>query len=225
MIKRIHVVALAAVGVACCGLAASGADEAKIKLEIELPKALFTGTPVPVNVPNVEPPRKGKRPDFMVPAGLANVARGKTVTASDSAPIIGELELLTDGDKEGSDGSYVEFGPGTQWAQVDLGSAQEIFAIVLWHYHAQGRVYHDVIVQVSEDASFITGVTTLYNNDTDNSSGRGIGKDFSYVETNEGRLIDARGVKARYIRGYSRGNTSNDLNHYVEVEVYGRPAK
>jgi hypothetical protein len=27
------------------------------------------------------------------------------------------------------------------------------------------------------------------------------------------------------VRLYSSGNTSNDLNHYVEVEVYGTPAK
>jgi len=207
------------------GLVAQGADIAKVKLDIRLPEAKFLGTPVPVNVPNLETPRKGGRPDFMVPAGLTNVAKGKAVTASDSVPIIGELELLTDGDKEATDGSYVEFGPGTQWAQIDLGSAQEIFAIVVWHYHAQARVYHDVIVQVSDDASFNSGATTVYNNDIDNSTGRGIGKDKSYVETNEGRLIDARGAKGRYVRLYSRGNTSNELNHYVEVELYGRPAK
>jgi hypothetical protein len=32
-------------------------------------------------------------------------------------------------------------------------------------------------------------------------------------------------VKGRYVRLYSNGNTSNDLNHYVEVEVYGTPVK
>jgi len=32
-------------------------------------------------------------------------------------------------------------------------------------------------------------------------------------------------VKARYVRLYSNGNTSNDLNHYTEVEIKGRPAK
>ena len=37
----------------------------------------------------------------------------------------------------------------------------------------------------------------------------------------EGRLFDLKGVKARYVRLYSNGNTTNDLNHYVEVEVYG----
>jgi hypothetical protein len=30
-------------------------------------------------------------------------------------------------------------------------------------------------------------------------------------------------VKGRYVRLYSNGNTTNDLNHYVEVEVHGSP--
>ena len=44
-----------------------------------------------------------------------------------------------------------------------------------------------------------------------------------YIEVAEGRLIDPKGVKGRYVRFYSNGNTTNDLNHYVEVEVYGSP--
>jgi len=46
-----------------------------------------------------------------------------------------------------------------------------------------------------------------------------------YTETNEGKLIDTKGVRARYVRLHSRGNTSNDLNHYIEVAVYGKPAE
>jgi len=47
----------------------------------------------------------------------------------------------------------------------------------------------------------------------------------NYVETAEGKLVDAKGGKARYVRLYSRGNNANELNHYVEVEVFGRQAK
>ena len=50
-------------------------------------------------------------------------------------------------------------------------------------------------------------------------------KDYEYIETYEGRLIDAKGVKGRYVRLYSNGNTSSDMNHYIEVEVYATPAK
>ena len=76
-------------------------------------------------------------------------------------------------------------------------------------------------VQVSDDPEFASGVTTLYNNDHDNSSGLGLGKDKEYIETNEGRLIDAKGAKGRYLRFYSNGNSTNELNRYVEIEVYG----
>jgi len=86
-------------------------------------------------------------------------------------------------------------------------------------------VYFDVIVQASSDPEFKKDVTTLYNNDYDNTSGLGVGSDKEYIENNQGRLIDGKGVKARYIRCYSNGNTANDNNHYVEIEVWGRPVK
>ena len=55
--------------------------------------------------------------------------------------------------------------------------------------------------------------------------GLGIGKDLEYFESNEGKLIDAKGEVARYVRLYSKGSTDSDLNHYIEVEVWGKPAK
>ena len=76
-----------------------------------------------------------------------------------------------------------------------------------------------------EFADFILNVQTVFNNDIDNSLGRGVGRDMHYVETNEGKLIDAKGVYGRYVRLYSNGNTSNELNHYIEVAVYGKPVE
>jgi hypothetical protein len=138
-------------------------------------------------------------------------------------PVIGELDMVTDGEKAGGDGYFIELGPGPQWVQIDLGAPHPLQAILAWHYHSQARVYRDVIVQASNDPAFKTGVTTVYNNDHDNSSKLGGGKDKEYIEVAEGRLFDPKGVKGRYIRLYSNGNTTNDLNHYVEVEVYGLP--
>ena len=52
----------------------------------------------------------------------------------------------------------------------------------------------------------------------------GIGKDREYIENYEGKLIDAKGIKARYVRLYSKGSTFSDpLNRYTEVEVFGLP--
>jgi hypothetical protein len=147
----------------------------------------------------------------------------KPVTSSDSAPVIGELDMVNDGEKAGGDGYFIELGPGVQWVQIDLGASHPLSAILTWHYHSQARVYHDVIVQVSDDAAFKNGVTTVFNNDHDNSSKMTAGKDKEYIEVAEGKLIDPKGAKGRYVRLYSKGNTTNDLNHYVEVEVYGLP--
>lgn len=85
-------------------------------------------------------------------------------------------------------------------------------------------MYFDVAVQIADDPDFTRNVRTLFNNDIDNSAGLGVGTDMHYVETYKGELIDAKGHKARYVRLYSNGNNRNDLNHYIEVEVFGTPA-
>jgi hypothetical protein len=198
--------------------------EDKVPLKIELPPPLLVGTPVPINVPNLEPPLKGKRPDFMVPVGTTNLAFGKPVTSSSSDPVMGTLDLITDGDKAGDEGSYVELDPGKQWVQIDLQKEADIYAVMMWHFHSQKRVYFDVVVQISNDPKFEKGVTTIYNNDANNELGLGAGKDRPYIETYQGKLIDAGDVKGRYVRLYSKGNTTNKLNHYIEVEVFGKPA-
>jgi len=192
-----------------------------VPLDIKLPKPMFVGTPQNIRVPYLEKPLGKPRPPFLAPAGTENVAFGKQIASSDEEPIIGELEMCTDGDKEATDGSYVELGPFLQNITIDLGAKHDIYAILIWHFHKQPRVYLDVVVQVADDPDFITNVKTLFNNDHDNSSGLGVGQDMHYVETSEGKLIDAKGVQARYVRFYSNGNSSNDLNHYIEVEVYG----
>lgn len=202
-------------------LAGSLAAADQVPLALELPKPLFVGTPRPISLPNLEKPRVGPRPPLMVPAGTTLLSKGKTVTSSDSLPVIGELAFVTDGEKSGADGTFVELGPGPQWVQIDLGASSTVAAVLVWHFHAQARVYHDVVVQVSDDPEFKKGVKTIYNTDTDNTLGLGAGKDLAYIETNEGRLIDAGGAKGRYVRLTSAGNTTDELNHYVEVEVFG----
>jgi len=198
----------------------------KKPLEFDLPKPQFIGTPkeVPPGT-RVEPPSGQKPPVLMVPKDTVLISQFKPVNSSDEEPIIGELDLVTDGDKEAQDGCYVELGPMLQWVQIDLEQTAEIHAIVVWHYHSEARVYHDVVVQLADDPDFITNVRTVFNNDHDNSSGLGVGDDYEYFETNQGKVIDAQGFKARYVRLYSNGNTSNEQNHYTEVEVYGIPVE
>lgn len=198
-------------------------SQEKELLELELPKPMFVGTPKNIRTPNLERITGKPRGPFYVPKGTVLLSMEKKVTSSDYEPVIGDLEFVTDGEKTGEDGYYVELGPSVQWVQIDLGQSNSLHAILIWHYHSQARVYRDVAIQVSNDPDFIDGVKTIFNNDHDNSAGIGIGRDKEYIETNDGRLIDPRGVVARYVRLYSRGNTSNEMNHYVEVEVYGTP--
>jgi len=196
----------------------------QVVLKTKLPPPLFVGTPVPLNVPNLELPAKGKRPDFYIPAGTINLAKGKKVTSSDDRPNVGTLDMIVDGDKDGNEGSWVELGPGKQWVQIDLAKRANVYAVLIWHFHSQARVYRDVVVQVSDDPTFKSGVNTIFNSDFSNALGLGAGKNLNYIETYQGKLIDAKGATGRYVRLYSNGNTANKLNHYIEVEVWGKPA-
>jgi hypothetical protein len=199
------------------------APAGKEELKLKLPKPMFVGTPTNLRSPNLEKVTGKSRSAFYVPKGTVLLSLKKKITSSDNAPVIGELDMINDGEKSGGDGFFVELGPTPQWVQVDLGASHPLSAILMWHFHSQARVYRDVIVQVSDDATFKSGVTTVFNNDHDNSAKLGAGPDKEYIEVAEGRLVDPKGAKGRYVRFYSNGNTTNDLSHYVEVEVYGLP--
>jgi hypothetical protein len=202
---------------------AGSAPEDLVPLELELPAPAFRGTPVPVEEPHVAKPLGKPRPAYLAPEGTRNLAAGQTITTSDPMPASGEIDYVNDGDKEASDFGYLELRPGCQWVQVDLGRMATIYAALVWHNHAEARVYRDVIVQISEEPDFLNP-QTVFNNDWDNSSGFGIGTDMGYVETSEGKLIACRGITGRYVRFYSNGNHLDGKNHYTEIEVYGLPS-
>jgi hypothetical protein len=78
---------------------------AKEELKLKLPKPMFIGTPTNLRSPNLEVTGKSRGP-FMVPKGTTLLSLKKKVTSSDSAPVIGELDMLTDGEKAGGDGFF-----------------------------------------------------------------------------------------------------------------------
>jgi len=212
---------------------APGADANAVVVVSQAPAGDLEAIPLELPPKNLPPgtrvkPAKGPakpREPFLAPKGVKNVALNKPVIASDMEPVIGTLDLITDGSKEAVEDAYVELGPGVQWVQIDLGAEYKIYAIVTWHEHKDPRVYKDVVIQVADDKDFITNVRTVFNNDHDNSAGLGLGDEWEFFETNEGQLVDCKGVKARYVREYSNGNTADDLNRYSEIEVYALPAK
>lgn len=192
----------------------------KAAIVIEYPPPFLIGTPVQVNLPHLEEIGT-PAPVIMAPQGTVNLAKGKEVTSSDDFPIIGGLDYVTDGDKESEEGYFVELAPGLQWIQIDLEKSSTIYGVSMWHFHTQKRAYNDVVVLISDDPEFKKDVKVVFNNDHDNSSGLGKGGDKAYLEINKGKLIDAKASQGRYVRLYSAGNTSNEMNHFVEVEVFG----
>ncbi len=203
---------------------AGGEPEAgQVLHQPDFPPEQIEGTPEEGELANVEgvPQRP---PSLRFPAGAEIVSREKPVTSSDDFPIIGDLSYITDGNKRAGEGYYVELMPGPQWVQIDLEAEHEIHGIWVWHYHRQERAYRSVVIQISNDENFESGVTTVFNNDYENNLGLGRGRDRPYLESRYGKPIRVDGVNGRYVRLYSDGNTANEMNHYIEVQVFGIPA-
>ncbi len=151
-------------------------------------------------------------PARMAFAQTTNLAAGKTATGSVA---INSVAYITDGNKAYA--NYAGQEVGIQWIRIDLGQAYNLNQVNVWHYFGDPRTYHDVIVQVSADAS---SWTTVFNNDTNNSAGQGTGSNAEYAESSAGKTITFAAVNARYVRLWSNGSSANGYNHYVEVEVY-----
>jgi hypothetical protein len=196
------------------------ADTAPLPLQLPLPTLKGTPDDLPTG-PNVEKVPDKPRPPFMAPKGVKNVSLGKKVTCSVEKLYTGTLPQITDGKKEAYDEQVVEMRKGTQWVQIDLEKECPIYAIVIWHDHRWLQVFHDVVVQAADDPEFTKNVRTIFNNDFDNSSGLGIGTNKEYFENHEGKLIDPKGEKARYLRFYSKGSSLSAYNVYQEIEIYG----
>ncbi|WP_147263542.1 discoidin domain-containing protein [Roseimicrobium gellanilyticum] len=203
--------------------------DAVVTISPTYPKALYVTSPVieaERDVPNLEradPEATRKRLSFQVLRWSHNVAERKPVTSSAPPQEQGALSKLVDGNPDGMRENVVTLPAGTQWVQVDLGERKKIGKVLLWHAFFQWGIVHDVVVQVSDDATFASGVQTLFNNDHDNSAGLGKGVDPAYVETNLGRLIDGCEARGRYVRITTRGSTASPLNRFTEIMVFGKP--
>lgn len=218
-----------------CGLTAGSflgmAAKARDRVELDLGLTVDAVTrATPGNPKGLKPPhlrKEVRRPPFMVPAGVKNLAFHKAVTSSVDEPVIGDVDQVNDGIKKSGEFDYVELGPGHQWVQVDLGSARAVHAIVIWHFYKNATIYNDVMVQVADDAAFAKNVKMLFNNDHDNSAGMGRGKDTAFRTRWWGEIVDARGANmegtsARFVRVYTANGMEGEAIRFVELEVYGK---
>ncbi|HEX3716699.1 MAG TPA: discoidin domain-containing protein [Verrucomicrobiae bacterium] len=202
-------------------LTASADQKDWVPLTLKLPSPVFSGTPKEAPAGVIVESRTAVPPVIMVPPNARNIAPKAKITSSDKNATSALLAKITDGDKEADEDSIVQLRKGLQWIQFDFGRPVDIYAIALWHAHDNAKIYRSVIVQAADDKDFTENVRTLFNNDTDNSSGLGAGTDRQYFETFQGKEINAKGTKARYVRLYSHGSTDSSMNEYTEVEIYG----
>lgn len=226
-VQRFLKAAVLTAAVTAAGASTGAAESDLAPLPLKLPLPTLKGTPddLPKGA-NIEPPSEKPRPAFLAPKGVRNVALNKKVTGSDRSPVNGELSQITDGNKEAFDDHVVEMRRGVQWVQIDLGEVCDVYAVVVWHDHRWLQVFRNVVVQAADDPDFIQNVTPLFNNDTENAAGLGIGSDRQYFETQQGKLIPVKnGLKTRYLRFYTKGSNLSAFNCYQEIEVYGQPAK
>lgn len=217
--KKLVAVALIAV------TASLFAEEGKVALKFVLPPPHSSGTPKEIKSDNLEPdPGPGKlRAPIMVPAGFdKKLTTEDTVVTTSEESVTGDNEYVVDGDKTPDATCMLQLPGGVQWVQLDLGSEKTVAAVCIWHDQGDDRVYKDVVVQLSNDEKFEKGVTTIFNNDHDNSAKLGKGADKEYRERNDGRPIDGKLTKARYVRCYSNGSSSEPVNNYIEIEVFGK---
>jgi len=197
--------------------------DSQVPLKLTLPKPTFTGTPIDVRSPHREAYRgEGvPPPTLMVPEGTRLLLGNCRATSSDQRVKARDLVVVTDCNKQHSALAYLELAPGVQWVQLDLATQAVVHAVCLWRERPEMCVYRDTVVKLSNDPAFVTGVTTIFNNDYNNSTGLGKGADKEYLEDHFGRRIKAKGVHARYVRITSNGNTSDPYNHFTEIEIYG----
>jgi len=197
--------------------------EGMVELELDLPEPSYSYTPC---FPRDDLPVLSWKPrdPVYVPEGVENVAFGQPVTASDD-PRFNELEDIVNGEKSYEPEKVVELPEGPQWIQIDLESEHRIYVVLFWQYFEHERTYFDVLVQMSNDPEFEEDVTTVFNNDDDNTLGFGEGDDPEFITTHEGKLVEVDGLEARYVRLWSNGNSWNRRNHWIEVEVYAKPVE
>ncbi len=197
-------------------------DKDWVPLKLKLPAPVFAGTPKQAPQGMIVEPPSTNPPVILMPPDARNIAPKARLTSSDRNATTAMLAKITDGDKEAEEDSVVLLRKGLQWIQFDFGRGEQIFAIAIWHAHDTAKIYRSVIVQVADDKDFTENVRTLFNNETDNSSGLGAGTDRQYFESFQGKTIDAKKTRARYVRLYTHGSTDSAMNEYTEVEIYGR---
>ncbi|ASI93053.1 endo-beta-N-acetylglucosaminidase [Vibrio mediterranei] len=144
-----------------------------------------------------------------------NAAKGKLVSTIETSV---NLERITDGIWN-STHAYADLQAGLASIEIDLEKVESVKGVKTWRYFGDGRVYKDIVIQLLDEKHDV--LKTLFNNDQDSSSIFGPGNDNEYSERDLGYWVgtNENNIDARYIKLSSQGSSTNEGNHYVEVEV------
>lgn len=167
------------------------------------------------------------------PPALTNVAQGKNVSIH--GPTSGAdrpASWLTDGITDS--GKYVEISKDTEqnstdpsYAQIDLGTSYDIAKVEFWNYWDDGRTLVGLVILASEKGTFAEDDrTVIFNSDTENFFGFGVGTDTSYKSVSAGLSVEKE-ARGRYVRVMNNGHDGGTPGqkkhggHYTEIKVYG----
>lgn len=167
------------------------------------------------------------------PPALTNVAQGKNVSIH--GPTSGAdrpASWLTDGITDS--GKYVEISKDTEqnstdpsYAQIDLGTSYDIAKVEFWNYWDDGRTLVGPVILASEKGTFAEDDrTVIFNSDTENFFGFGVGTDASYKSVSAGLSVEKE-ARGRYVRVMNNGHDGGTPGqkkhggHYTEIKVYG----
>ena len=167
------------------------------------------------------------------PPALTNIAQGKNVSIH--GPTSGAdrpASWLTDGITES--GKYVEISKDTEqnstdpsYAQIDLGTSYDIAKVEFWNYWDDARTLVGLVILASEKGTFAEDDrTVIFNSDTENFFGFGVGTDASYKSVSAGLSVEKE-ARGRYVRVMNNGHDGGTPGqkkhggHYTEIKVYG----
>ena len=159
---------------------------------------------------------------YIINNGSKNVALNKPLTFQTTASGSGGRSVSVVNDGVYDVWSYLETEDNTHWAQVDFGKSYTINKANICCYHDWNP--DKVLIQFSDDPTFTTGVTTVFNSDRDNTYGQGAGSDVGYADSETGHDFNFNPVTARYMRVWSSGNWgAGSKAIFEEIQAYTAP--
>ena len=187
--------------------------------------------PVPAALAPAPTPGHGP-PPVLVPVGSdTNLALGRPVRSSTTFPLIGSLEIITNGNIGHGYDNLVEIGPDHAWIEIDLGAEYRVDGLHIFRFTDHtSAAYRATVIEIDTQPhpgipptgpDTASTAVVVHNSDDLNSIGLGTGNHRAYVEPHYGHYMRIKPVVGRYVRIHTHGNACDPLTRYREIKVYG----